>query len=202
MKNNKTLLVITFFNRKHTLSKQLKFLESYSEDLDVILVDQSEDFWSPAPKHNKIKEVHHYPASQFHFYEMWKDICKLYNEYSFIYWNNDDDFASPTGIKVAEKFLIENPEYSCAQGQVIQMLSPNMINWQYGTPEWIKKDKNEEDTLRRIESVFVPSVYVNPHILTRMSVWAKAINIICDSVNSPASLAPIKSRLYFPDKIA
>ena len=45
-KNNRTLLVITFFDRKQTLQKQLEFLESYGEEVDTIIVDQSESTWA------------------------------------------------------------------------------------------------------------------------------------------------------------
>tara|TARA_R110000744_G_scaffold142853_1_gene254617 strand:+ start:20439 stop:21392 length:954 start_codon:yes stop_codon:yes gene_type:complete len=196
-KNNRTLLVITFFDRKETLKKQLEFLEGYNQDIDTVIVDQSEDTWAQTIQHHKIKAVHHYPASQYHFYKMWQQICDLYKDYSFIYWNNDDDFASPKGIKIAEQFLLENPEYSVAQGQVIQMQTYNAINWGYGTSEWFKKDKKDKNILQRIENIFRPSVYVNPHILTRMEVWSKAINIVCESLKGDASLGPIR----FWDKI-
>lgn len=196
-KNNRTLLVITFFERKQTLQRQLKFLESYSEEVDTIIVDQSAATWHHPIQHHRIKAVHHYPASKYHFYEMWQKICDLYKEYSFIYWNNDDDFASPKGIKVAEQFLLENPEYSVAQGQVIQMQAYNAINWEYGTSEWFKEDKKDKKILQRIENTFRPSVYVNPHILTRMEVWSKAIDIVCESLSGNTSLGPIR----FWDKI-
>ena len=102
-----------------------------------------------------------------------------------------------TGTKIAEQFLQENPEYSVAQGQVVQMQTYSAINWGYGTSEWFKEDKKDSDTLLRVRNTFRPSVYVNPHILTRMEVWSKAINIVCNSLNSGASLGPIR----FWDKI-
>ena len=195
-KNNRSLLVITFFNRKETLIPQCKFLEKYDEDIDIIFVDQSETTWDTPIECAKIKDVHHLPASKYHFYEMWKYICELYKEHSFIYWNNDDDFASPTGIKKAEQFLLANPEYSVAQGQVIQLATLKDINWDYATGEWFKQDMSHESILDRIENTF-KNLYVNPHILTRMEIWTTAINLVCETLNSNSSLGPIK----FWDKI-
>ena len=195
-KNDRSLLVITFFKRKDTLIPQCKFLESYDEDIDIIFVDQSETTWETLPECTNLKAVHHLPASKYHFYAMWEYICELYKEHSFIYWNNDDDFASPRGIKKAEEFLLANPTYSMAQGQVVQMENKTSINWYYGTSEWIKNDIVDKNVLNRIEKAFV-NIYVNPHILTRMEVWKSAADIVNKSLDTTASLGPIK----FWDKI-
>ena len=196
MKNNKTLVVITFFERKDTLDIQLKFLAKYDENVDIVLVDQSEDTWSYTPNDPKIINLHHFPASRYNFYEMWRNICQIYDDYSFIFWNNDDDFVSLSAIKKAEQFLLQNENYSMASGQVVQIMNDGSINWEYGTSEWLKQDVNDKTALGRVKTGF-KNLHVNPHALIRLDTWKKAIDMVLDTVDTNHSLAPIR----FWDKI-
>jgi len=127
---------------------------------------------------------------------MWDEVCKLYNDYEFIYWNNDDDFAPPSGIKMAENFLLNNPKYSLAQGQVVQLSGNGGNLTDYGVGEWFKEDCNQPNIEARLHRVFTEA-YVNPHATMRLKTWHSAIKLVLDSTKDVASLAPIR----FWDKI-
>jgi len=188
--NTKTLTVITFYERKDTLPLLLSYYEGVDSSIDIIIVDQSKETWE-SPSHEKIKAWHHLPAEKYNFYQMWKEILKLYPEYEFIYWNNDDDIAVPSAITMAEKFLTENQEYTLAQGQMVQIRDNFTGYTDYGLAEWLKDDCNSSDILDRTGEVFTNS-YVNPHSTIKSSVFLEAVNFVLDTSNSDVSYAPIK----------
>ena len=194
-KTNKTLVAITFYERKRYLSRILNYYNQFEDDLDIIILDQSKETWD-AKSHPKIKGWHHFPTDKFNFYQMWDEVCKLYNDYEFIYWNNDDDFATPSGIKMAEDFLINNPKYSLAQGQVVQLSGNGPHLTDYGVGEWFKEDCNQPNIEARLHKVFTEA-YVNPHATMRLKTWHSAIKLVLESAKSTVSLAPIR----FWDKI-
>mgnify|MGYP003117485102 CR=1 FL=1 len=194
-KINKTLVAITFYERKKYLHKILNYYNQFEDELDIIILDQSKETWH-SPYHSKIKSWHHFPAEKFNFYQMWDKVCSLYNNYEFIYWNNDDDFVTPAGIRMAEEFLIDNPDYSLAQGQIVQISADGNGITEYGNSEWFKEDCNQQDTEVRLNKIFT-NAYVNPHATIRLKTWHSAIKLVLESIDTSSSLAPIR----FWDKI-
>ena len=194
-KTNKTLIAITFYERKGYLSRILNYYNQFKDSLDIVILDQSKETWN-AKSHPKVKAWHHFPTDKYNFYQMWDEVCNLYGDYDFIYWNNDDDFATPSGIKIAEEFLVNNPAYSLAQGQVVQLSGNGAHLTDYGVGEWFKEDCNQPNIEARLHKVFTKA-YVNPHATMRLKTWHSAIKLVLESINSKTSLAPIR----FWDKI-
>ena len=66
-KTNKTLVAITFYERKRYLSRILNYYNQFEDDLDIIILDQSKETWD-AKSHPKIKGWHHFPSDKFNLF--------------------------------------------------------------------------------------------------------------------------------------
>lgn len=196
MKN--TLLFVTFGpgDRKWTLERILKYYDQFSdEELPyIVITDQSKETWTE-PSHRVIKAWHHFPTHKYNMYEMWIELCRLY-PHEYVCWNNDDDFTTPSGVKMANEFLDNNPDYSLATGQVVQFKDDESAITEYGFSEWQKEDRNDNDVYSRLKNIF-NNVHVNPHAFFRKETWRAACELVLASHGEGNNFGPVK----FWDKV-
>ncbi len=159
--------------------------------VDIIVTDASDDLYEQRGDYPWAEWIH-YPAKDILFYEMWVDLLENKVKTPFICWNNDDDFTTVKFLLGASDFLTDNPDYSMALGEHVQL-----GNEGYGKFEHLREEEEHDNPIERLEYYF-KYLFASPHGVVKKEVFLTACKIILQSLKDPqTSLAPIR----FWDKI-
>ena len=157
MTSDITLLIPTFNNRHHYLTRILVYYRDLNAGFKIIIADSGPDPFAEAGNYSFLEYLHT-PGSAY-TNKMYRAINKITTPYTVMC--ADDDFITLNGINKCMEFLNHHSDYSSAQGHLIAFTVPGelkIIPWMF---QIVGLDINDNKPTERILHFFKHHIYLH-----------------------------------------